>query len=470
VFWNNITSANIGQTIGANTIIVNNEMLYVLGNTFTIANINFPGAFTTVTQIHYGDLNNANDRIIASNGNIDLTLTQLGLNYAGVTVDGNTFTGNVFDSTIQSFYSNVFGVNPTDIAIDGGQYISTLESYAPEELVPGRMLDSLNLSVYDNNNSNVTLTTETIAFRLFDNMSGIQYSQRIASANITTLTSNLNINDTSISVANASLLPLPNPSQHTPGVIVINGEKIIYWRNYALETPTVWSANAIINTNTLISYSGNLYISTGNIYGSYFANITGNVTQVQANTLAQIRRGVDGTSTPLVQKANSRVVDSSVQQLVPNSAVTSSNIGLTSKTYTTTGNVSYKLALTNGVTLTTGSYITQLFANTVVAANLQALGNVTSSNVVPVIFVSGGITALSNTIAVNGTTVAGNVISATILGTVNSAGNVTIAANTVVGTSNIWTNASSSLTSSTTTQALFLLNSPAFTPTPDTTP
>jgi hypothetical protein len=221
----------------------------------------------------------------------------------------------------------------------------------------------------------------------------------------------------------------------------------------------------------LISYSGNLYITTGNVNGFSFANITGNVTQVQANTLAQIRRGIDGTYTPLIQAANSSVVDTSVQQLIPNSAVTFSNIGASNKTYTTTCNVSYKLTVSTDVTLAAGSYITQSFANTVVAANLQALGNVVSSNLIPVIFISGSITTQTNSIAINGTTVTnGNVVAATILGTVNAAGNVTIAANSVLGTSNIWTNANSSLTSSTTAQALFLLNSPAFTPAPGTTP
>jgi hypothetical protein len=562
VFWNEITSANFGQTISANTIIVNNSQLYVLGNTFTIANVNFPGSFANVTSISYGQLDNANDRIIASNGNIDLSLTQSGLSYPGVIVDGATYhsfvtpppswtsntvysigatlsyqgniyqtTGNAYGSTfgnivgnvtaitayqyqttIESYYGNVFGVNPSDISVDGGQYISTFSSYAPEELVPGHMRDNLNFSVYSNTASGYG--TANIAFRILDNMVGNLSYYRIAAANTATLSSNLSLTDTSIQVSNASVLPLPNPSQNTPGVIFINGEKIAYWRNYALETPTSWAANLITSLSTLVSYSSNLYITTGNIYdtGGTFGNVAANVTQVQANTLAQIRRGVDGTAiftpnvtvwtpnlvcnigTPIWHSGNLiglttgnvysanfssitgnispiRVVDTSPQQLVPNSTPTSSNIGLTSKTYNSTGNVSYLLSLNSAITANIGQYINQIFtSNSAIAANLYVLGNVTISNVVAVNFVSGNITTLPNTANVVGTSSNTSVATIGVLGKVNAQGNVTLLPNTVVYTSNIWTSSNSSLDSSTTQQAQFLLARIGFVPTGGTTP
>ena len=460
VFWSNITSANVGQTIPANTIIVNNGLLYLVANTVTIdANVDFP--FANVTTISSSSFNNANDRIIAFNGNVDLALTQWGIEYPGVKVDGNTFVGNVFDTAIQSFYGNTLGVNPYDINIDGGAYVSTFSSHAPEELVPGYMRDSLNLTVFD---------TANVAFREFNTISGNLQFYRIANANVTTLSSNLRLTDTSISVTDAASLPKPNPAANTPGSVIINGERITYWRNYALETPVTWTANASIPVNTLISHSTNLYVVTGNVYSTSFGNITANIQQVTANTLAQIRRGVDGTYTPAVQLVNSRVVDASAQQMVPGSYTTPANIGLSNKTYTVTGNVSYKLAVSANLTANVGDYINQVFANTAVAANLRVLGN-TTGNTVPVIFIAGGISTLANTITVNGVTATGaNVVSATILGTVNSAGNITISANTVLSTSNIWTSANSSLDSSTTAQATFLKASPSYYAIPGTTP
>ena len=499
VFWSDITSANIGQTILANTIIVNNSELYVLGNTFTIANVNFPGSFSNLTSISYGDLNNANDRIIALNGNIDLTLTQDGLSYPSVIVDGNTFVGNVYDSSIQSFYGNTFGVNPNDILIDGGAYYSTFSSYAPQELVPGRMFDSMNFTVYD---------TNALAFRLFDNMSGVQNSYRIASANITTLSSNLNLMDSNISVVNASVLPLPNPVQNTPGVIFINGEKIAYWRNYALETRTAWAANLVTSISTLVSYSGNLYITIGNIYdtGGTFANIIANVTQVSANTLAQIRRGVDGTYTPNVQVSGSNVVDSSVQQLIPNSSVTSTQVTMdTVYQATDTSSVSYGLVVNIPLSANGGDLITQVSGNANVISNMRVLETVSNVTTIPVIILNGQISGIpepfdnplgfdyegddnyhtsgigfdnvTGYVYINGNSTGALIKNAYLLGLVNAYGNVTVTANSYVQQSNSWytpgggyPSTGTGLINSTTVQAQFLKASRGFTPPSGTTP
>ena len=366
VFWNTVTTANIGETIPASTIIVNNNNLYVLKTNYTIDSaLDFP--IGNVSAISYSDLNNANDRIIAFSGNIDLGLTQTGIDYPGVIVDGNTYVGTEFDSQLSSYYGNVFGVNPGDITVDGGAYVSTFSSHAPEELVPGIMNDSMNFTVYD---------TNALAFRIFDNMQGnIQYT-RIASANITTLSANLYKTDTAIQVTNAAALPLPNLATRTPGIVFINGEKIVYWRNYALETPTNWAANLVVGINTLINYSSNLYITTGNIYdvGGTFANVAANLTAVKANTIAQIRRGVDGTSVPNVQIAGSRVVDASMRQIIPNSYSTTTTVSVPTS-YQTVSAVTYSLSFTSNITANIGDALSQELvvptwtANTVVPIN-----------------------------------------------------------------------------------------------------
>ena len=504
VFWSNITSANIGETIAANTIIVNNNNLYVLANAYTIdANVDFPVA--NVTTITYSSLSNANDRITAFSGNVNLDLTQSGLSYPGVIVDGNTFVGNVFNSSIESFYSNVFGVNPGDVTIDGGKYVSTFASYAPEELVPGRMFDSVDFTVYD---------TNALAFRLFENMLGNTTAYRIASANITTLRANLNITDSNISVVNASVLPLPNPSQNTPGVVIINGEKITYWRNYALETQTPWVANLLVNTGTLISYSSNAYITTGNVFdsGGTFANIFANVTQItNINTLAQIRRGVDGTYTPAVQATGSRVVDASVQQIIPNSAITTTQLSA-NVTYQISTAVSYGLVLISNLSVNGGDIITQVNSTSnVVISTMRVLETVANTTVIPVIVLSGtvqgvpvlfdnpgfdengddightvgaGFDNVVSSVYVNGINTNVYVSNIYILGNpenlptlISNVGTIPVSSGTVVGQGNVWytpgsatPSAGNGLINSTTPQAEFLKASPGFTPTPGTTP
>ena len=490
VFWSNLTSANVGQTIGANTIIVLNQQLYKLGNAYTInSNITFPVSY--VTKINANSFNIANDRITAFNGNVNLMLTDDGIDYPGVIVDGNTYTSGTYDTTISSAFTTPFGIDPGNILVDGGSYVSTFSSHAPEELVPGRMFDTLDIRVF----SNVAPDTNDYAFRLFDtpNSTTIINNQwkllefrnrsfyRIANANVTTLTSNLSMLDSNISIANASLLPEPNPTLAIPGVVFIDGEKITY---YTRDT---------VN-----------------------------------NVLGQIRRGVDGTGTPAIHLANTRVVDSSVQQAVLGANVSNVTIS-TSTTYNTTANVSYNLQLTgySYISANIGDYITQTATgNSTVVANLRVLGNVTgatrwvpnlivttgtvisynnifynvvgnvygttfaniSSNVttanssitsttsIPVIFVSGNIITSANTVQINGQTIA-NVHTGTytVLGNVNSAGNVTIVANITsnvyVTQSQIWYNAGSGkatdgtgIINSTVPQAVFLKQSPGYKP------
>ena len=234
-----------------------------------------------------------------------------------------------------------------------------------------------------------------------------------------------------------------------------------------------WAANLVLNTRTLISYSGNTYITLGNIfeYTGNIANVVSNIQQVSTNTLAQIRRGADGTYTPAVHVTGSRVVDGSAQQLVPTSDLQYANIGSNAVTYNVTSNVSYALRLTANISANVGDYITQLFtSNSAVAANVVVLGNVANVAVVPVSFISGSLAVLANTVKINQTAAGVSTVSIAKLGMVNTAGNVTIAANTVLAKSNIWYNPGLSLDSSTTGPALFLSSTPGFTPTPGTTP
>ena len=423
VFWNstltqgNITLANIGQTIPANTVLVNDSQVYVLNSNYTIdSQLTFP--MNQVTAIGYNSFNNANDRIVATNGNINLALTQTGLEYPGVVVDGNIdLTPNTY-SVIESFYSNTFG--NSSVTVDGGEYVDQFSSYGPEELVTGQIRDSLNLTVYSNNNTH-------IAFRQFKNMSGELRFTRIALSNTATLVSDLTSTANIISVNNAGLLFAPNVAANSPGVIFVNGEKITFW------------------TQDLVH-----------------------------NTLGQIRRGVDGTYTPAVHVTGSHVVDASIYNRVPNVSVVLSNIGLGSHQYTVTDSVSYQLRSTAAISASVGQFINQIrTSDSAVVANLRVLGNAVNSTTVAVAFVSGSITTSANTLNIvdstGTTTTTASVASNSVLGTVDSAGNVTLpahSAGTFVFQSNIWTNTTSAsdthsaLYYSTTDQATFLKASP----------
>lgn len=296
-----------------------------------------------------------------------------------------TKSGQV-DSIIQNYYTSSVGVDPTDILIDGGKYYDTYSSHAPEELVPGIIFDNLNMSVFTN--ANATFGTSEIGYRVVENTTNSHEYYRIASANTAVLSSNLNITDTTIHLADSSVLPAPGTNDAIPGVVIINGEKIIYW---AKDDTT--------------------------------------------NTLSRIRRAVDGTSSQTVHIAGSLVVDASVQQAIPVTGAGTRAL-LANTVITVTGNVAMNLTVNGNITANIGDFITQGSANT------RVLQSVVSSSYVPVVALTGAISTVSNvSISINSVVANAHPIAYAPLGKVNSAGNITITSNTTAYTDTVWENA-----------------------------
>ena len=60
-----------------------------------------------------------------------------------------TYDYGILDARYSSSYLDLYlGTRATDINVDGGAYIDTFSSYAPEELVPGSEFDTLDMRVY----------------------------------------------------------------------------------------------------------------------------------------------------------------------------------------------------------------------------------------------------------------------------------------------------------------------------------
>lgn len=81
---------------------------------------------------------------------LELPLLVDGVDYPGVQVWGDYFTGNIqLDAQYQSSFTDIFlGTRPTDINVDGGEFIGPYEGHAPEELVNGSEFDTLDMRVY----------------------------------------------------------------------------------------------------------------------------------------------------------------------------------------------------------------------------------------------------------------------------------------------------------------------------------
>ena len=106
-------------------------------------------------------------------------------------------------------------------------------------------------------------------YRIFKGMDNVFEYTRVAADQATVLAEDLNILDTEIVVENGSRLAVPNPELAIPGVVFINGERIVY------------------------------YTKNGNVLG-------------------QLRRGTLGTGAKLNHATGSRVVDSSAVTQIPN--------------------------------------------------------------------------------------------------------------------------------------------------------
>ena len=132
-------------------------------------------------------------------------------------------TDDELDTEISSsFTDNLLGQRPEDIIIDGGKFIDTYSSHAPEELVPGQVIDSLQMNVFT-----VDVVDgqpdygNVIAYKIFtDYKLNTQY-YRLSDASTTTLAADLAYTDTEIAVTDIAKLP-------DSGSIWINAEKINY--------------------------------------------------------------------------------------------------------------------------------------------------------------------------------------------------------------------------------------------------
>lgn len=385
------------------------------------------GIFKLLTGSEAG---NANDRIITYIASpdaprLDLTttlgqeiynaldnnfwLTQYigGIDYPGVSVQGLKFDANILDqqkldTVIQSRYIDTgLGTRPEDINIDGGAYIDYYSSHAPEELIPGAIQDSIDITVYTkevySGNNTVKSNGVKFVYKEFYDINSDHTYYRVDGTTIVFLVADIDTTSNAITVNDSSVLSVPNLERAQPGRINIDGEVITYWEN---DTAT--------------------------------------------NTLRNIRRAVGGTANQL-HSQGSIVYDIGVSEIIsglsPRTALISSNSSYSSSSsinywrantassvFTVVDNPTYKLTLLGNITANIGDYITQQYSN----ANVTVRGNTNSSRSVAVVFNSGTFTtANANCVLyINGTitTVAPNNVA--ILGNVGSDGRVMITATT----------------------------------------
>ena len=435
-------------------IIAYNQVAYLANRNFTTTS-SFSGNDLTVYPAYRFD--NANDRIQAyynagyGQPGKDFGLLQSGINYPGVSVEGPLYSedGNFdvlgfditpFDSidinddgtyTISeavldtkldggaSWLSS--GTAPEDIVVDGGDYVSPYTSHAPEELVPGRVFDTLDLTVK-------TFATNAAAagYSSWATSNGFEVSEVIlvdggtgysantatitilgatgygATADITDIDANGTITAISLVSSGTNFTTIPNVtitgSNTSPARATVRLTQTDYttfdyrivkelednYYNYSFyrigtdSTTTLASdlsltANVIYVANSRAISPPMLNASPNPIPGVIYINgerITFWVKDDATNTLSQIRRGTGGTGATS-HSAGDFVVDAGQNQKVPNSdhTLSNSNVNLTVETtstlnYTILANVNY---IHSNLWYNTGFSVSSLIVETVVA-------------------------------------------------------------------------------------------------------
>jgi hypothetical protein len=351
-----IEDANIKVTSGGDSVI---SVIGILNSTAkfdtTAGNININGA---VVGVLITDVEFVNTTDSAYSSYADANPFDTGaFDQVDYDEDGNPIVSTAgIDTQITSSYLDAnIGLRPEDINVDGGAYVDTYSSHAPEELIPGVLLETLDIQVYTKINGNVDILGYRIfnrSYPLFNSIINETSFLRIADAYSTVLATELAITDTEILVVDAAKLSTPDTLAGIPGVIFIDGERITYW------------------TIDLVT-----------------------------NTLGQIRRGTQGTGMPIVHPAGTLVVDASDRQLIPNAAP-STSIGVGSDVALILSNVALATETTS---LTIGGYIVAN-ASIIANSNVVSITTATSSNVANILIgqtvVGGNITASTSVLAI----------------------------------------------------------------------
>jgi hypothetical protein len=164
-------------------------------------------------------------------------------------------------SAVRGAYVTANGITAEEILVEGGVLISPDNVPAPEENVPGQILDSVSIKVFQENEE------LTSAFMIHKDMLNSHRYTRFSITEVS-LSNDLYYYDQEITVSDASRLPIPATLLNIPGSIYINGERIEYFSK-------------------------------------------------QGNVLSQLRRGAQGTSIKELHQAGSKVVDIGYNQNFP---------------------------------------------------------------------------------------------------------------------------------------------------------
>jgi len=262
------------------------------------------------------------------------------------------------NSISSQFTDTILGTRAEDINIAGGNFVDSISSHAPEELIPTQIFDTISISVYQNSNcanlssniANIQAISSNISnpsfnsnnvilgFNIFKDSIEIGPIEKY-SFNTGNIHGGFSVPWSSLSSDSASILINGNvlPSDHwiiqnktllmsavplnsnvkiiATGPVYYNsiGSNAVVTLNKILYSTD--STKSISNTSGFITPTPSL-----NIRGKVFINeecITYLYIDRINNILSGLRRGVDGTGIPSVHEINSQVISVSFDRQLP---------------------------------------------------------------------------------------------------------------------------------------------------------
>jgi hypothetical protein len=195
-------------------------------------------------------------RPVESDGSINVESSEI--------LDTNLSGGSLVENMSGAFITAT-GITAEEIVVEGGVFVSPDFVPAPEENVPGQVLDSISLKVFQTTPDDPDRGVS--AFEIHKDMLNINYYKRYSLGEYV-LANPLNYYDTEMVLVDATGLVTPSPLNNVPGTVYIAGERIEY-----------------------LHKSG--------------------------NTLRRLRRGVQGTPIAEQYSAGTPIVDVSYNQTLP---------------------------------------------------------------------------------------------------------------------------------------------------------
>ena len=219
---------------------------------------------------------------------LDIPLLIDGISYPGVQVYGKDFTSlETLDAVYSSSFADLYlGTRFTDINVDGGEFIGTMEGHAPEELVNGSEFDTVDIRVYTRPGSD---------WSLFDNVAGADgHGFQIANRRFTVTNTTSDTFDWSDLEEHPVYLDVANI---TTGInLDLDQDYTIDWIN---KTITVFNSTSVGDVISVSAFElgGGSQLYRGNFVGN---NEDFLIIPVAASEIYQIPMFVNGTLVDVV--------------------------------------------------------------------------------------------------------------------------------------------------------------------------